>query len=155
MSTSPTERIWGKFRITHFDNGCWEWTGSRDNQGYGRVRHGKRLLLAHRLMWSVANCEEIPDGLDILHRCDNPPCVNPNHLYAGTHLQNMRDRDSRGRRRPPYGEQNASAKLNADQVRDIRARLARGENQYALAAKYGVRQATISSIHLQKSWRHV
>jgi hypothetical protein len=71
---------------------CWVWTGNTDNKGYGRLHHD----LAHRRAWRETN-GPIPDGLWILHRCDNPPCCNPAHLYPGTHAQNMRDMSERGR----------------------------------------------------------
>lgn len=87
---------------------CWTWTGQTSN-GYGRTTYGDRSEAAHRVSWRLHR-GDIPDGSMVLHRCDNPPCVNPNHLYLGDHAQNMRDRSERGRvahnHNPIYGERN-------------------------------------------------
>lgn len=85
--------FWSK--VAHDPDGCWLWTAFCDANGYGKCnRNGEQL--AHRVAYKLIH-KVIPDGLDILHRCDNPTCVRPAHLYAGTHQQNMRDRDVRGR----------------------------------------------------------
>lgn len=76
--------------------GCWEWTGTKDKHGYGRVRVDQRKARAHRVAWEAFK-GEIPAGLHVLHRCDNPGCVNPEHLFLGTHGDNMRDREAKGR----------------------------------------------------------
>lgn len=80
---------------------CWQWTGSRTvSRGvpwYGKTKNRGRTLLAHRVAWEFAN-GPIPDGLDVLHRCDNPICVNPDHLFLGTHTDNMQDRLAKGRK---------------------------------------------------------
>lgn len=97
-STRPlAERFWEKVEQ---GPGCWEWMAGRDSAtGYGRIRIGRagsKHQLAHRVSWELAN-GPIPDGLWVLHHCDNPPCVNPAHLYLGTTIDNNRDRDARGR----------------------------------------------------------
>jgi HNH endonuclease len=86
--------------IDKSDN-CWEWTASTTKQGYGHLTFRYRTLYAHRAMWECIN-GEIPDGLDVLHKCDNPPCVNPDHLFLGTHQDNMKDRDLKGRGRNKF-----------------------------------------------------
>lgn len=78
------------------NTGCWIWIGARNDDGYGHVRSAGAVVGAHRLAWETF-VGEIPDGLCILHRCDCPPCVNPAHLYPDTQLENIRDRDSKGR----------------------------------------------------------
>lgn len=88
------ERFWAKVRRGH---GCWLWQGSCfEPSGYGNLSHENRTLLAHRVAWVIEN-GPIPEGLWILHRCDNPPCVRPSHLYAGTPKDNAQDKVRRGR----------------------------------------------------------
>lgn len=89
------ERFWAKVAKLGVCS-CWEWTGWRKETGYGRVRIDGRILYAHRVSWILAN-GPIPDDLRVLHRCDNPPCVNPDHLFLGTQGDNNADRDAKGR----------------------------------------------------------
>lgn len=92
--------FWDFVEKTH-EHGCWTWQGSRDRKGYGRWSR----VLTHRHSWSLAN-GPIPDGLWVLHHCDNPPCVNPRHLYLGTVVENVRDSVARGRNYiPPLSDQ--------------------------------------------------
>ena len=108
------ERI---MRHTQYDemSGCWEWTGSKRN-GYGRLIVGSRTdgtrksVSAHRLSYELTY-GEIPEGMEVCHRCDNRCCVNPDHLFIGTHQDNMSDRERKGRNKPPKGENNGRAKL--------------------------------------------
>jgi hypothetical protein len=91
------------------NTGCWIWTGEVTPNGYGRVERGGKKLRANRVAWSIVN-GPIPDGLFICHRCDNKLCVNPGHLYAGTHKENTRDAVERGRLRQPKLERGANGK---------------------------------------------
>src|SRR5271169_284510 len=92
------------------ENGCWEWVGSQDAHGYGLIFRGK-CTRAHRVAYEAYH-GRIPKGLHILHGCDNPSCINPDHLRAGTQKENMADRDERGRR-DVRGEQIGTSKLTA------------------------------------------
>ena len=139
------------------DSGCILWTGSRAAHGYGHIGgtvDGRRtMLLAHRVAWELAN-GPIPDGLQILHRCDNPPCINVDHLFLGTHMDNHVDKAQKGR--GPRGEKNPKAKLAAHHVREIRKRYASATvTQLQLAKEYHVHLSTIERIVAKTSWGHI
>jgi len=136
------------------NTGCFLWTGTTTGGGYGRVRRGKRTHYAHRVAYELL-VGPIPDGMHVLHHCDTPPCVNPEHLFLGTDADNIQDMDRKGRRVTRKGELHPRARLTEDDVRTIRARAAAGETQRPLAREYGVDQATISNIVTRKSWKHV
>lgn len=134
---------------------CHEWRGNRNRHGYGTIwRDGKRWL-AHRKVWTD-QVGYIPQGLLVLHRCDNPPCVRVDHLELGTHKKNSADMVARDRAYTGehHGELNAAAKLTLEQISQIRAMYRpRKVTQVMLASMYGVSQSTISSIVLNKTWR--
>ena len=134
---------------------CWEWRRSRSKAGYGRVRAGGHLVYAHRAAWVLASNALIPDEMCVCHRCDNPPCCNPAHLFLATQAQNVRDRDSKGRgKQGPVrrGEQNPRARLTNAQVDEIRALLVT-RTRRSVAEMYGVAQTTISAIATGTNWR--
>jgi hypothetical protein len=144
-------------------NECFEWPGTRTAAGYGRVRD----KYAHRLIWEVVN-GPIPDGMHVLHKCDNPPCVNPRHLFLGTHTENMHDMIAKGRSndaaKPRLGVFCGTSKLTDAEVRAIRQRLVIGKagangryrgNTRELAVEFGVTEATISAIGRRRAWKHV
>lgn len=101
MSTAIADRFWSKVQKT---DGCWEWQGGRFNFGYGRAWDGERQVLAHRLAFALTS-GAIPDGLHVLHKCDVPLCVNPAHLFLGTHADNMADKCAKGRDVNPPADQ--------------------------------------------------
>lgn len=135
--------FWAKADRTE---GCWEWLGTRWANGYGRIGDKK----AHRIAWERANGRPIPTGMLVCHRCDNPPCVNPAHLYLGTHRDNVRDRMER--ERGQRGTDVNTAKLTEEQVHEIRARCDRGEVHRTVAADFGISQVMVSLIARRKSW---
>lgn len=117
---------------------CWEWSGFRDRKGYGRLKRNGDYYLAHRF---AMLCEGVQiDGLLVCHRCDNPPCCNPAHLFVGTVADNSRDMVLKGRNYAPVGEQSATSKLTAGQVVAIRAD---PRGAVVVARDYGVTPSTI------------
>ena len=135
--------------------GCLEWTGAKSRKGYGNLFVDGKSYLAHRLAYE-AWVGPIPDGLWVLHSCDNPPCINPEHLRVGTHQDNTDDMMSRGRDRHPRGVANKSAKLTDEQVREMRTLYAAGNvTQVALGQKYGINQTVVSDIVRRQTWKHV
>jgi hypothetical protein len=140
--------LFSKCRLT--DTGCWEWIGAKDAHGYGFVNRGNRTWRAHRISYE-AYIGPIPDGLHVLHSCDNPSCISPNHLSVGTAKQNMAEREARGRR-DVKGEQIGTSKLTAHDVREIRASSLSLDE---LAEKYGVHRTNVWAIRARKSWKHL
>lgn len=147
------DRFWPKVDVRGPDE-CWEWKAGKIGNGYGchgqSPREEPRDTLAHRLSWIMAH-GPIPDGMLVLHHCDNPACVNPAHLWLGTQRQNIRDmvRKNRQQQRSRSGK----ATLSEDQVAEIRRRYAEGDTiQVALADDYGVNRQTISKIVNNQRW---
>lgn len=136
---------------------CWIWIGAKDPKGYGRIGTGGRKgkdVFAHRLSFKLHK-GEIPEGMYICHRCDNPACVKPDHLFMGTQVDNMRDCVRKGRLNPfkPKGEKNPKAKLTWEQVRNMRKNFIAYPGSYKdLSMSYGVRICTISNIIRKKTW---
>jgi hypothetical protein len=131
---------------------CWLWTGVVDRDGYGIYRMRGHQSRAHRFSWVFAN-GAIPPGLWVLHKCDNPSCVRPDHLFLGTHRDNMDDMIAKGRTR--MGEGMTHAKLTGRDVRDIRSRYAAGETQESIARAFNIDRSNVSIITLRKGWRHI
>lgn len=133
---------------------CWLWIGARTVTGYGAIgaeRPSRKTLKAHRVSYEL-HLGKIPDGLLVCHRCDNPLCVNPDHLFLGTSLDNNRDREAKGRGNQAKGQSQAHAKLTEDDVKYIRAsRL----TTYALAKQYGMHYTTIMDARKGTTWKHV
>lgn len=126
-------------------SGCWEWTGASRN-GYGRMKFAGRLQNVHRIAWAAWR-GEVPDGLLVLHRCDNPPCFNPDHLFVGTDRDNSLDMGSKGR--------NVQRKLNAEQVQEIARRMSEGQSPTAVGARFGVDKRVVRLIAAGKTYADV
>lgn len=138
--TQPLERLWAGVDRSAGPNGCWTWTGLRDRHGYGHISVGRRKESTHRLAYRLA-VGVIPDGLNVLHRCDNPPCCNPAHLFVGTQATNLRDMAAKQR----SGQRRT--KVTAEQIAAIRAWVpAAGERQSDLAATFGVSRRLVGMI---------
>lgn len=148
------ESFWARARKQ--EDGCWIWTGAtRGHMGYGAAQHRalRRLEATHRISWMLTH-GEIPQGMFVLHHCDVPLCVNPEHLYLGSALDNMRDKCERGRRPTVAGAANPRSFLTPEKVAEIRARYAAGGvSQQRLADEYGVHQTTISHAIIGMTWK--
>jgi hypothetical protein len=145
FSVTFCSRFWSKIEITE---SCWKWTGYKNRHGYGGINKGnKKMILASRASWMLHN-GPIPQGLDVCHHCDNPPCCNPDHLFIGTAQANMRDAASKGRlgRIVYYGERSAHHKLNQYQVNYLREHWNTSQHN-TLATELG--------ISYQQAWRIV
>ena len=136
---------------------CWEWQGYCNPYGYGSFNLNGKMQYAHRVAWELAN-GTVPDGLCVLHSCDNPPCVRPSHLFLGTLTDNSRDMVQKGRCRGAEnaGEGNGRAKLTTGSVRLIRAMYASGHYVHSeLASIFGICKTHASDITNHKYWRHL
>ncbi len=136
--------------MTDPNSDCVEWGKARFKTGYGKVTMGGGTKYAHRVAYELEH-GPIPNGMVVMHSCDNPPCVNPDHLSVGTRADNMRDMAEKGRARsvPRPGESNPFSRLTWEQVEGIRA----DERPHrAIAADYGVHQTTISRVKRRDTW---
>lgn len=152
---TTSELFWSRVSLGAID-ACWEWTGSRHYRGYGRFGKHRALheTFAHRYAYADQH-GEIPDGIEVRHKCDNPPCCNPNHLELGTHLQNMQDMVERRRLPDRRGERSYFAKLTERDVVEIRVRLSLGQTHASIAADYGIKPVTVTAINGRRTWKHV
>lgn len=148
------DRFWAKVDKRGPDE-CWLWTAAVNQHGYGVMRpQGKRTgptVKAHRVSLMLAGVDI--EGRYVLHSCDNPPCVNPRHLSAGDHQQNVAD--MMRRQRQQKGSRNGQAKLTERQVAEIRQRAAQGERRRLLADEFKVSETTIYRLANGEGWRHV
>lgn len=150
----PEERFWEKVEMIPF-HACWEWMGAINHNGYGSFGRGRKRegqVRAHRFSWELHN-GAIPDGMVVCHRCDNPSCVRPDHLFLGTIAENNRDCAHKGRNY--NGPRPQSAKLKAVQVQEIRMLHASGRTLRSIAKHYGVTHENIRAIVHRRTWRHV
>jgi len=169
--------FWSKVQKADGD-GCWLWTGRpmTNKFGYGRAQMAPRVtVLAHRLSW-IINVGPLADNECVLHHCDNPPCVRPDHLFKGDRGDNIRDMCAKGRQffqqhpervrrgadhwtrhlpeRISRGEAHYKAKLTAVQVREIRERRARGERRVDLERAFGISSGCLDTLLVGRSWKH-
>lgn len=150
MNKPLVDRFWEKVEKS---DGCWKWTSTITTRGYGQFWVGgeRRQELSHRLAWELANDKRVPDGFVVMHSCDNPACVNPEHLFVGTHQDNKIDSVRKGRH--AHGETNGGGgKLTRQQAKEIRE--SRGGLSISdAAAKYGVSKNTVNRIRSGNLWR--
>jgi hypothetical protein len=148
-ASSPlVQRFWSKVRKT---DDCWLWVGGKTKAGYGAIGTGPRKVeLSHRLSW-IWHRGTIPDGAYVLHRCDNRACVNPAHLFLGSHVENIADCVAKGRH--AHGNGNGNAKLTPDLVDELRALRKEGRSYKWLAHYAGVSHTTARKAIVGQTWR--
>lgn len=158
MTIEDSERFWS-FVQKGVGDACWLWTKSLSRYGYGQQWVGGKNWITHRLAWTLTN-GEIPKGLCLCHRCDNPACVRPDHMFLGTQRDNLRDMRAKGRERnyrtdPPRGELNGRARLTVDDVREIRRRAALGVSHSEIGRAFKYHRANVAHIVNRRVWKHV
>ena len=136
---------------------CIEWTGAKDGKGYGKVIVKGRSVGAHRIAYCEANGVGLEDivGLCVRHKCDNPPCVSPEHLELGTHADNMRDRSERGRTRSAVGSSHPNSKLQEEEVLALRGMYEIGYTISDLSRIFEISRRMVKKIIDRQSWKHV
>lgn len=145
-------RFWNKVDTS---GDCWEWTAYRNKGGYGKFKLSGKAETAHRLayMFYYGTFEE---DMCILHKCDNPPCVNPYHLFLGTRADNVQDMIAKGRARAVSGNNHGCRVVNSDEVREIREKYKKGTyTQRQLAEEYKIASQTVSAIINRIIWKEV
>lgn len=167
----PVERLWS---LVDKSGECWLWKGTHNRGGYGSFRANRMRYVAHRVAWESVN-GPLPPGYLVCHHCDTPACCRPDHLFAGTHLDNSRDMVAKGRQRfscspggrgdrhgththpeaYPWGERHPKAKLTDAKVRELRIRHANGTPCTELAREYGVTRMVVKRAIQRKTWKHV
>ena len=157
-------RFWAKVDIRASDE-CWPWTASTRRGGYGQftISYGPNLP-THRTAYALTH-GPIPRGMCVCHRCDNPPCCNPSHLFLGTRAENNADRARKGRNgdastsgfrtNAPRGEKNVKAKLTEAQVLEIRRVVANGTTQAEISRQYGISSGAVSFLVRGINWKHL
>lgn len=154
MNTLQLARFWAKVD-KRGDDECWPWLGCRNKLGYGSFGiHSRRTMLAHRVAYEISN-GKIPPGVLVCHKCDNPYCVNPKHLFAGSNADNVADCISKGRKPSQPGATNPNAKLSSDQINEIRKLYVDGCKIIPLAKQFGVSKSQIWNIVSGREWNEM
>lgn len=148
------ERFWSN--VKKYEDGCWIWLGAKTGAGYGVIQDKKISYSSHRLSWEIHHDKSIPVGMNICHRCDNPACVNPSHLFIGTHADNMTDKAKKGRALGAHlGSKHPFSKLDEQQVKEIKTLLTSKIKQRLISKTYGISPSSVSDIKFNRTWSHV
>jgi len=139
------KKFWSKVN-KNTDNGCWEWSGCKDRKGYGEFRIFGDNYQAHRIAYMLAN-GGIPSNISVCHKCDNPKCCNPDHLFAGTNRDNMIDLLLKGKK--------PDTKLNPQSVKSIREAFKNGVSRAELRQKYNISATCLNSLLRGEKWAYV
>ena len=146
-----------------YGDGCWDWIAGCTGSGYGVFILKGKQIYSHRLMWMLVNQKDIPGNMEVCHKCDNPKCVNPNHLFLATHYINMQDMNSKGRVRFVRGERSHLSKLTSKDVTKIKKLWSDKTIKYGqkmkfcedTASRYDVTARTVYLIINNKRWKHI
>lgn len=162
FTDSDKSRFWEKAAKAGKSD-CWEWTGAKDRRGYGnwhfQHKGANKTIKAPRASWIMANGVTPPPHQYVCHTCDNPSCVNPDHLWVGTLQQNLQDRTNKGRDRlcgkSQFGKENGRAKITEDDVLAIRSRFVGGASYATLSREFGIGSTTVAHIIHGRTWPSV
>ncbi len=154
-SRTLAEKFWEKVSVRG-PTECWPWTaGTKGNNEYGNFCvAGTPTSVASRMAWILSR-GPIPEGLWVLHTCDNPPCCNPAHLFLGTPKRNTSDMHTKGRAKPPRGQRNGNHKLTELQVILMKQKMREGQSTRSVGLEFGVSHTTADWIKRGKLWKHV
>jgi transposase len=141
-------------QLQYLENGCIVFTGHKNGDGYGRITKDGKLVYVHREVWKKHNPDKEITGV-IMHSCDNPACVNPDHLSHGTQADNVADMVAKGRRVVVQGSKQSDAKLNESQIPEIRKLILSGMAYEKIGDMFGVTHAAIRAIAVGRTWTHV
>lgn len=155
LTEKDIERFLSKIDKNSSPNGCWIWTAHLSINGYPRFRLNKKTLEGHRLSYFIFKDNIFPDKNYICHTCDNPSCVNPEHLFAGTNQDNMTDRNNKNRQWKPIGSKHPRALIDEEDVKEIKKLLKCGMTHKNIAKKFNVKISLISDISCKRTWIHV
>lgn len=158
LESNPGEfwkRFWSRVVKQEGEDACWEWVGATWQNGrYGKVNSGGKHLRAYHLPWELEN-GKIPKGMCACHKCDNPACVRPSHIFIGSKSDNFKDMHQKGRAKIEKGTERYNSKLDPGKVREIRKLSSEGIGTCELSRRFNVNTGTIANIKNGTRWKHV